>query len=342
MSEKDEIILSEDADKIIDNEFKDFVKRFLNKKLRTGTEVESVYRSAIKRFVLFVRKSNVQDIDAADAEDYLADLDAAQKVNSMKYKLNQLYYLRAFFEYVKHHFESKRILYFNPIPSAKYFSFSPEKTMTIDEEEEKIKSDFYTIQELKTIMTKAYHANYELFIQIILLIFCGMRGIECVSILRVNVKIEQRFLMTGTEQNARKSNKTGKNGIFFCFPEEVADHLFDYMLYLDKKYPGSPWLFPVPSNPQEYTSLRTLQKNLTGLGFSGRTHKFRISLSTYRSEVKGEKTPDYIMEFLSNHKITSLEHRVYSKKPIEVRRKDYDRYFPTQYIELLSILSTFY
>jgi integrase len=336
ISPKDIVLLKEITD-LIDTEFLDLVQRFLRNKLKTGSGTEKVYRSAIQRFIIYVGKSNIKEIDAKDADEYLSEIDIAN--HTLSYKVNQLHFIRSFFEFVENHYRTQRIQYFIPIPAAHFYKFTPQKTLTITERKAEIQEAYYSISQLKEILKKSYDADYERFVQIVLLMFCGMRGSECVTILKENVQVDERFLMTGTEENARKSNKSGENGIFFCYPEEVAELLFDYIMYAENKYPGSKWLFPSVRNPNEPANLRGLQLCLEQIGASGKSHKFRKSLSTYRKEIKNEKTPEHIMETLSNHRITSLEFRTYSQYDVDERRKDYDRYFPVEYKTLLKTLA---
>ncbi|MBN2156194.1 MAG: tyrosine-type recombinase/integrase [Candidatus Lokiarchaeota archaeon] len=332
------IVLDESLTQIINEEFRNILISFLEKRNRTGSRTAQTYYSAIKRFLEFTKISSIRDITYDHTTKYFTWLDRHPNNFKLSYKSNQMKYCRSFFDYAEHIFQSKRIPFYNPVPKVKYFNFTPDETLSINEMEEKQQDQFYTKEQLKIILEKISKADYERYVQVLLLTFCGMRGSEVVSIRKDNVKVYERYLLTGMEKNARKSSKNG-NGIVFCFPKEVAIILGEYLLYHENKYGESEkWLFP--GNKGEHTSIRNLQKFLTSLNFefSVRTHKFRKTLSTWRQEIQGVKTPTYVMETLSNHAISSIEHKHYAQYGIEQRLRDYDTYFPTELKELLQIL----
>ncbi|MBN1969892.1 MAG: site-specific integrase [Candidatus Delongbacteria bacterium] len=334
--QQDTILLDESLTQIIDKEFQDILIGFLEKRNRTGSQSAKVYHSGIKRFLEFIRVPRIHDITFEDSTKYFTWLDRHPNHYKLSYKTNQMKYCRSFFNYAKDLFETKRIPFFNPIPKANNFNFSQDKKLTINQMERKREDQYFSLDDLKEVLEKSSKADYEKYIQILLLTYCGMRVSEVVSIIKENLDVYERYLLTGTEENARKSSKNG-NGIYFCFPKEVAIILGEYLLYHENKYGKEEiWLFP--GNKGNHISTRNLQKFLVSLDFdfNVRTHKFRKTLSTYRQEINGIKTPTYVMETLSNHSISSIEHKHYAQYGIEDRLRDYDRYLPEELKELLS------
>lgn len=331
--------MDESLTNIIDEETQSILMGFLEKKKRTGSETTKIYYSAIRRFLEFVNISSIREITYEDSTKYFTFLDRNTKNYKMNYKVNQMRYCRSFFEYAEHVFQTKRISFFNPVPKVKYFNFTPDEKLTIVELESKQQDQFYTLEQLREILEKTQNVDYEKYIQVVLLVFCGMRGSEVVSIRKDNVKVYNRFLLTGMEENARKSSKNS-DGIYFCFPKEVAVVLADYMLYHNNKYPNSEWMFPSHKDINKHQRIRGLQAILSNMNFNFnvRTHKFRKTLSTYRQEIDGVKTPTYVLETLSNHAISSIEHKHYAQYSIKNRLSDYDRYLPTEYKKLIKIM----
>ena len=130
-----------------------------------------------------------------------------------------------------------------------------------------------------------------------------------------------------------------KKDLYYIFPEVVANLLFDYLEYHEKKY-NSIWLFPSHRDNNLPAKIRNLQNFLTGLNlnFKCRTHKFRHSIATFRRK---NKFPLSIRESLSNHAITSIEDKSYATVSIEQRREEYDTYFPIEYRSLISHVEAF-
>ncbi|WP_369019454.1 tyrosine-type recombinase/integrase [Promethearchaeum syntrophicum] len=308
----------------------DYLKLFLDNRSTSGSGTVKVYKSAILRFLKFIQKTDLEDINREDWEKYRKYLDGRNLKKS--YKLNQAKYLRSFFDFVEDNLRSKHIDFFNPIPKIKFVRFNPDQGLNLKEKEEKEKDEFYTIEQMKLIFSKSNLVDYEHFMQIILLTFCGMRGSEVMSIKKDNLDLDNRYLVTGQEMNARKSQKD----LYYVFPELVANMLWDYLQIHEKKYGKDVnWLFPSHFyNHKNYAKIRSLQSFLTSLNvpFKCRTHKFRHSISRFRRAnnfSRGDR------ETLSNHSSLSLEDRIYAKIPIEKRIKIYDECFPKEYKALL-------
>ena len=148
----------------------DNLKLFLDNRSTSGSGTVKVYKSAILRFLKFIQKTDLEDINREDWEKYRKHLDGRNLKKS--YKLNQAKYLRSFFDFVEDNLRSKHIDFFNPIPKIKFVRFNPDQGLNLKEKEEKEKDEFYTIKQMKLIISKSNLVDYEHFMQIILLIFC--------------------------------------------------------------------------------------------------------------------------------------------------------------------------
>lgn len=326
---------------IFDNESQALISIFLEKKGRVGNGTMMAYKSAIYRFLSYVGKNNLRDIDRMDSEKYLQYLNNGYnsgKALKLSYKQCQLNLLRSFFEGIEEFYRSKNINYFNPIPKAKFYPFSPDKALSIKEKLDNDENNAYSIDQLLILLKKSNLASYEHFIQCVLLTFCGMRISEVVSIRKENINLKKRYLMTGIEEDCRKSNKNGQNPLIFCFPEIISNLLYDYFQYHELKYPDSKWLFPA-RNHRNFMATRQLQRFLTSLKlpFYVHSHKFRKTIETFQA-YKTNNTPLYIIELLSNHVITSIVYKHYAKCTLEERINFYDSYLPKEYSILIKFL----
>lgn len=228
MQESQENLIDPKVSEIINPEFQRLLNSFLEYRKRTSRASMITYRSAIQRFIKFANVPDIQKIEPNDADSYLEKLDSDNY--KLNYKVTQLDFLRSFFEFVKEDYRRKKKVFLNPFPTPKFYSFSPDAAPTIKQEQKQIMDTFYTIDQLLKILDISYKKDYMLFIQIVLLTFCGMRVSENVSIYKDNLKLKERYLKTGVVKNARKTSQYS-NGIYYCFPEVVADHLFEYQVY---------------------------------------------------------------------------------------------------------------
>lgn len=314
------------------------LQRFLSQKLRTtGSGSYKAYASLLTRFFRTINKSEISTINEMDVEEYLTDLD--NQPISYATKLNYAAYLRGFFDYYQKMIRRKIPTYYHPVPRQKDFNFTIDKTLSISEQQQKIQEQCFTPTQLIQILRKTYTFNRAYFIQILLLIFCGMRISECVSIKMENINLKGRYLMTGIEENARKSNKKGNKPLYFCFPQQTIHLIFFYIQELKEAYPGTEWLFPHGSNVN--SKIRNLQRYLRMLNFQFpvKPHTFRKTLETYQLNMTN-RIPLHFVELLSNHQITSVVMRNYNKVPIEERLKIYDECLPKEYIPILDFIET--
>jgi integrase len=327
---------------IQDKEIIQLLEGYLKQKSHTGSRSMMAYRSAIFRFFKYLKEelnvTSLQEIYRDTIEKYLEYID--KRLNKLSSKTNQLKYVYSFFEYAVDFFQTHRQSFFNPCPRAKFYRFTPNPPLSIKEERLKTKDQYFTVEELIIILQKARKIDYEKFVQCVLMTFCGMRVSECISIRKENLDIDGRYLKTGIEENCRKSNKNGEKPLYFCFPNQVADILFDYTSYHEKKYgKDERWLFPSSYGVKSFVNVKTLQRFLDtmNLNFNARTHKFRKSLETYQA-YKENNVPPHIVELLSCHSITSIVYKHYAQCTLEERRKYYDQYLPKEFQLILKEL----
>ena len=186
---------------------------------------------------------------------------------------------------------------------------------------------------------KYVRGNKEYFMISLLQTMCGMRISECIATRIADVNLIERFLITARVKGALKNNKTGRKPLYFCFPEEVAYLLNEYIRDLQKRCPNVQWLFP-GIDPSRHIHVRSVQDTLANLGIDllVKTHSFRKTMEYLQAEIN--EVPLHFVEMLSNHQITSIVMRHYAEAPFEERRAKYDKYLPPQFQIILSWLKT--
>lgn len=288
------------------------VEEFLQKKARVGSLNLWVNRSIIKRFLTFIGK----DVNAVTREDtikYFKYLDS-QKYK-MSYKLTQLHILRSIYLDSDH----------NPIP--RRFDFTHPYI-------QRNEITTFTPDQIMAILMKARRVSYEFFIEILLLTTTGMRISECTSIRVADVHLEERFLETGFEENARKSTGHTGKALVFCFPQKVADLLHDYLQYHKNRYGNNPWLFPGRTDSYLRTNRVQVILRTLPLNFKKNPHMFRHTFETLQNQ---NGTPPHIIEILSNHVPRSVIFRNYINISIEERKKLTDQWFPPQLMRIIQM-----
>jgi integrase len=248
------------------------------------------------------------------------------KYSSKKTKRSQI---NSFFEYFKRRIRRTNPSYYNPIPTLKECNFSAD-IFNVEEEEKKVKEAIFSIEQMIYMLKNFYFLKKPYFIITLLLSFCGMRISECVSIKIENVNLDKRFLITGIEENARKSNKRGDKPLYFCFPPIVSYLLKEYILELKSLYPNNIWLFIGRSG---HLTTSSFQFNLKKK-FNAKSHSFRKTLLTFALNLNNS-TPLHFTELLTNHKISNVVMNSYNKISIEERVEIYDKFLPKEYSKII-------
>ena len=163
-----------------------------------------------------------------------------------------------------------------------------------------------------------------------LLICTGARHSEIRSIRLENINLEERYVETGFEKDARKSTLRSDEGLLFFFPEKFMVYLKNYIYSLKK---DEKWLFPAFKSDNSYSFLDdgalyyTKKIIENALGFKFKLHKFRNTIINNR--LIKMRCPLWLSEALTNHKISnSTQIKHYASLTIEQKRKLYDEYFP--------------
>ncbi|WP_371805459.1 tyrosine-type recombinase/integrase [Candidatus Lokiarchaeum ossiferum] len=310
------------------HESQQIVDHVFTRRRRNASLSANVYYRIVNRFLDYSNTSDFLNLTRIEADNFLNYLDET-KIKE-KTKKNYLIMLYTFFDEVEEYYRSKGIQYMNPFPKAKYYQFSRDRSLSLDEKEKKKIEKYLTVDQLLEILRGFYDAFYDKFIMILIMVMTGLRVSEVVSIRRENVRIDERYLFTGTEMNARKSGE-----IYAVFPKVVANLLFDYLEWIKQRDPTSVWLFPFENdNHHRAQCLRYHLKKLN-FGYKINNHMFRRSIMTYwhRNEV-----PLEIIEQLSNHKPSSVSFQSYIQVTLDERRKKYDESFPEEYKKILNWL----
>jgi integrase len=308
---------------------KQILDGFIGVKGNTGSRNASTYRNTISRFLIYVQKADFKSILRLDADRFIGHMNTLG--HKIAYKKSTIAMLHVFFDYVAENFTQMGIPFVNPIPKLKFCRFA-----VVDEEEES-EPDVYTVEQMIQILADAKKRDYTKYIQLLILTFTGMRISECVSIRRADVNIDERFLLTGREENARKSNKDGNKPLIFFFPEPVANILFDYLQYHKKHFGETQkWLFPIRGSHYTVDNMIFFLKMLK-MPFYVASHKFRRTLATFWLN-KTNKVALHVVEVLSNHVISNVIYKHYAKKGKLEKRSLYDESFPEEYAAVLKSL----
>lgn len=308
--------------------------QYISLRGRTGSGVKYMQKSVLLRFFQFIQKPSILDIDESDIEEYFCVIDTS----GVKYttKKSQRAYLNAFFQYCERKFRRKNPSYYNPVPPLEECHFTPDISPSIEQITQKENDQTFTTDQLKIILKDTYFMDRKYFFITALLTFCGMRISECVTIRLENINLDGRFLMTGIDENARKSNKTGDHPLYFIIPKDLVPLLFDYIMELKIHNPKETWLFPGQiKHIKIQTYWNYMNRNFSR--FHIKTHSFRRTLETSQLNLIN-RVPLHFVELLSGHVISSVVMKHYNKISIEDRRQLYDEYLPKEYHSLLEFL----
>lgn len=306
----------------------EIIQSIYQKDLRASPHTAKSHYNILTRFLDVIQISDLQQVTRVDFEQYVLYLEQQDLKLSTKHQYVQT--LRSIFDEFEDIYMSRGMEFRNPIPKAKYVVFSHDQSLTLSEKEKKQLDRFFTIDQLLRLLQLIYNGSYQKWVMTLLLTFTGLRISEVLTIKRENVR--EGYLMTGTEAGARKSGE-----IYVMYPQQMSDVLFDYMAWLDKKFPKSEWLFPSTRAP--HISLYSLEEFYRKIQtpFKVTSHKFRRTLMTYwhRNNVSLEE-----IEILSNHTPSNVSFKHYVQVTIEERKKMYDQAFPKEYRSILAWLES--
>ncbi|MFX0100474.1 MAG: tyrosine-type recombinase/integrase [Candidatus Hodarchaeota archaeon] len=213
----------------------------------------------------------------------------------------------------------------NPVPPETFYKFKNDPVGG-----EKVEK-FLTKNQLEIILKTSKNRSIRDYILFLLAVHCGMRISELKTIRIENINFKERYLKTGLEKGARKSNKEGDKPLIFFFPSAVGRKVKEYVIYLNKK---EGWLFPGKNTKEGYMyAPQNMINRKYKWDFKFTMHWFRHTLITNRKMFfNGEngkpKISDWESEILMNHTPSSVENKHYTQLPIEEKRKLYDKYHP--------------
>lgn len=338
------------------------VVQYLEGKAKSSPGSARTRKSALFRFLAYVQRPTLLEITPQDAMIYFNYLDQCTvtrknrtngtvetKLLTKTYKTTQHALIHSFFKHSARNIRRDPCLkmpyYLNPIPDSDEVQFQSNPIITHAQRQRQIDSQEFKIPQLLKILKELYYkapnsytkGRHAYFLISVLLTTCGMRISEVVTVKVSDVNLSERFLMTGVEVNARKSNKGGDNPLYFCFPDVVAYLLSGYVKDLRRSGYDGIWLFP--GSKGNYVSVRTVQQVFRKIfpDLPVKTHTFR---KTFESNHAKNGVPLHFIEVLSNHAISSVVMKHYVQIDIKERRELYDQYFPPQYRPILNWLET--
>lgn len=323
------------------------LENYLQDRLKSGSNSMRTIKNILYDLFYYTKTTKIEDINRGVLTGYFREIN--QRISrynrpySIETKKSKYVTIKAFFNY----FESVKDGYTNPFPK-RHFKFSPPPILTL-EESEKIKKDkIFTIEEIKYIFKKfhdlnlssSYFTQREMFHITLLLTFCGMRITEALSIKKNAINLEEGFLSTGTEPNARKSKKL----LTFIIPYEIIPFLKNHLLELNSRFPDSEWLFPSQyTHGEKWLGIHAVEKALKKIQFANKKYlpyMFRRSLTTYRLNDETHRCPTHIEETLSCHSPSAIIYKNYDQYSLKERKRDYLQFFPEEYKKILEFLKT--
>jgi integrase len=209
----------------------------------------------------------------------------------------------------------EKIVFDNPVPSARTFDFKG-KTTDLEDLESKVQLlSMESIQQVLFYFFFQRYSNYEtkpsrLFIIVCLIVFTGARVREIVQVQLKNLDVKNRWFITEV-----KSPKASKRAGIYFFPEFFGSELEHYLELLKKERPEAIYLFELKKGKP--MSVRTVQGQLekarAKLGLEALTnpHRFRDFLNTKRLEAGCDQS---LRKFLLNQKAGDVNPDNYLKK----------------------------
>jgi integrase len=297
----------------ISNYDRDIIERYLNEVKKRSEGAARNHKSAIYECLNYINKP-IEAITMIDIKQFFDNVLDKKDVKLSSKEVRRSY-LSSFFYHIQSEMLERQIDYRNPVPIKKVYRFTKKEKdfIKVSEKQEEI----YTNKELGDILREIKKKSYRDFMLVGILISTGMRLSEALTIKIENINLKERYIETGFEMNARKSNKA----LLFFFPEGFKIYLETYLNHLDKK---SVWLFPGNTTHLQTQSWYIRLKKVYN-GKYTKNHKFRKTLITNRIKMG---CPLLISEMLINHKSSSVEGKHYIKLSIPEKRNYYDKYFP--------------
>lgn len=155
-----------------------------------------------------------------------------------------------------------------------------------------------------------------------------MRVGEVLTIKVENIHLNDRWLVTGFEEGAKKSTRRSKMGLLFFFPKNFVPFIERYMSHLDNPKYG--FLFPSTrnhNNTDHFSKSGLYGYVYINLGKKyGKFHKYRRTLISRLDNTPGMQP--HIREILLNHTPTTTQGKAYIKKDPIIKRMNYDKFFP--------------
>jgi len=275
------------------------------------------YRNQKSRILRTLNHLNkpLQEITMIDIKEYF---DRVIDIDDIKLSSKETHrsYLKSFFYYVQAYFLDQNITFQNPVPITKVYKFTKKNKdfKKVSEQD----GEIYTETELQEILNQAKLQGFRDFILYGIITATGMRISEALTIRIENINLEERYIETGFEMDARKSDK----GLLFFFPKGFKPYLEKYLLYLNKE---QGWLFKGTKTHLTTPGWRNRCKKYYEEKYS-LFHTFRRTMITRR--IKDMNCDLLISEMLMNHAPSSVEGKHYLKLSIQEKREYYDKYFP--------------
>ncbi len=303
----------------------DVIGNYLEDVAKSSIRTALVYATVLSKFFNYVRKHPVTTTKV-DLIEYLNWVDSHRFADA--YNKTTMSVLKKFFGRLEDACDMAGITFKNPVPSS--YKFTPKEIRARQSRVQKI----LNAEQEEKLLKHAYSSNRQDYVLFLLMIRCGIRIEEALSIRIEDINFAERYLLTGIEPTCQKSSRHLGAALEVPFSPEVGAMLKDYVMFLNRP---SGFLFASNSSTGYLTQpcvqgrIKRVYATVVGVNFT--CHWFRHTLITERKRVfNGEGGKKQIMdwesEVIMNHIPHSVENRVYLEKPVEFKRALYDKYDP--------------
>lgn len=317
------------------------INRYLKKRNYASPKSLLTVRSCIFKVLWHIRKP-IFSITVEDVEDFFFEINQNY---SLKYCNALRANLDSFFKDLQNRIRRDNPMFVNPVPDFRFTTQQQINGNPIDDEKDK-----YTIKQIKEILHKVYFNTSSYipertqFSILLLEIFTGARISEIVSIKKEHTFLNERYIFTGIEPGARKSNQNAEtihDALLLIIPKEVAIILREFIIS-QGKFTKSEWLFP-GRDEGEHISDNTHRQYLHDLNLPYakeiKPHKFRKTLISFMMNPNNSmRVPGWVPYRLTHHTPGDSLLRDYNFQTRDEHRTYYDLALPIEYKEILDYI----
>ena len=263
-------------------------------------------------------RDNVLDADYTDVLAYFREKIEPKNI-LIKSKQRYRMVLNTYYAIVQERKNAAGKDFNSPVPSEFGFSFLDKKNR-----DKEFDQQYLTYPTIQRLLRFTFFTDYELFIQVCLLAYTGMRVSELVTIRVTDLDLESRIIITG-----RVSGHSKSGVVVYFYPTFFGRYFRDFIEQTDHKE----FLFPSPVSNRDHISTKTPRSKLRkiteilDLDQPVNPHAFRDAINTGREEM-GCRIETRNLLLNQKSKNVNTKHYLKKYKNLLKLREKYDRWFP--------------